>query len=58
MRLGKLLGLATIASTLAFGCAEKPGVKKDDDKKDGKDAKKDGKDAKDNKTEAKVDPPK
>jgi hypothetical protein len=58
MRIGKLFGLAAIASTLAFGCAEKPGVKKEDDKKDGKDAKKDGKDAKDGKTEAKVDAPK
>jgi hypothetical protein len=59
MRIGKLLGLAAIASALTFGCAEKPGVKKEDDKKDGKDAKKDGKDAKkDDKAEAKVDAPK
>jgi len=58
MRFGKLLGLAAIASTVAFGCAEKPGVKKEDDKKDGKDAKKAGKDAKDDKAEAKVDAPK
>lgn len=62
MRLVQRLVMVSLGLVLASGCAEQPGKKADDDKKDAKDGKsKDGK-SKDGKTkeakEAKVDPPK
>lgn len=60
MPLARCLVMVGFGLALASGCAEQPGKKADDDKKDAKDGKsKDGKskEAKEAK-EAKVDPPK
>lgn len=39
MKVFRLIALASVASALAFGCAEKPGKPKKDDKKADKDKK-------------------